>query len=178
LIVLFIQQAGASAGPVVVFPDDYPNSVRHFLLIGFLAMFIGAGCFFYLGLTRKVNSLFHTVVFFICAVTAWCVSPLLLSLSCTRWLYVVFLGFAVPPGWCADRNVPCSSSYYANWSGLGVEYKTTDETPRVIFWSRYFDWVVTGPVRQNIVSLEIVRPLRSLSLTFSFLPTRVVALQH
>ena len=38
------------------------------------------------------------------------------------------------------------SSYYANWSGLGVEYKTTDETPRVIFWSRYLDWVVTGPV--------------------------------
>ena len=38
------------------------------------------------------------------------------------------------------------SSYYANWSGLGVEYKTNDDTPRVIFWSRYIDWVVTGPV--------------------------------
>ena len=38
------------------------------------------------------------------------------------------------------------SSYYANWSGLGVEYKTSDATPRVIFWSRYLDWVVTGPV--------------------------------
>ena len=43
------------------------------------------------------------------------------------------------------------SSYYANWSGLGVEYKTTDETPRVIFWSRYLDWVVTGPVRSLFV---------------------------
>merc|ERR1711990_1353867 len=57
-------------GPVVTFPDDYPNSVRHFLLIGFLSMFIGAGCFFYMGVNRKVNSIMHTVVFFICAVTA------------------------------------------------------------------------------------------------------------
>jgi hypothetical protein len=34
---------------VVSFPDDYPNSVRHFLLIGFMGMIIGAGIFFYLG---------------------------------------------------------------------------------------------------------------------------------
>ena len=26
--------------PTVTFPDYYPNSVRHFLLIGFLGMFI------------------------------------------------------------------------------------------------------------------------------------------
>merc|ERR1711865_735040 len=97
--------AEAAEVPVVTFPDDYPNSVRHFLLIGFLAMFIGAGVFFYMGVSRKVNTTMHTVIFFVCAVTA--------------------------------------CSYYANWSGLGVEYKTTDETPRVIFWSRYIDWVVT-----------------------------------
>merc|ERR1712167_475651 len=70
--------------PTVTFPDDYPNSVRHFLLIGFLGMFIVA------------------------AVSA-----------------------------CA---------YYAEWAGLGVEYKTTDTTPRVIFWAHYLDWVVTGPL--------------------------------
>ena len=57
--------------PVVTFPDDYPNSVRHFLLIGFLAMFIGAGVFFYMGATRKVNTTMHTVIFFVCAITAW-----------------------------------------------------------------------------------------------------------
>jgi len=28
--------APAAGAPVITFPDDYPNSVRHFLLIGFL----------------------------------------------------------------------------------------------------------------------------------------------
>ena len=31
--------AAAGAAPVITFPDDYPNSVRHFLLIGFLVSF-------------------------------------------------------------------------------------------------------------------------------------------
>ncbi len=57
----------------MTFPDDYPNSVRHFLLIGFLAMAIGAGVFFYMGVSRKLNTTMHTVVFFVCAVTAMCV---------------------------------------------------------------------------------------------------------
>ena len=95
--------------PTVTFPDDYPNSVRHFLLIGFLGMFIGAIVFFYMGISRKVNTVMHVLTFFIAAVSA-----------------------------CA---------YYAEWAGLGVEYKTTDTTPRVIFWAHYLDWVVTGPVR-------------------------------
>ena len=95
--------------PTVTFPDDYPNSVRHFLLIGFLGMFIGAIVFFYMGISRKVNTVMHVLTFFIAAVSA--------------------------------------CSYYAEWAGLGVEYKTTDTTPRVIFWARYLDWVVTGPVR-------------------------------
>ena len=95
--------------PTVTFPDDYPNSVRHFLLIGFLGMFIGAIVFFYMGNSRKVNTITHVLTFFIAAVAA-----------------------------CA---------YYAMWAGLGVEYKTTDTTPRVIFWAHYLDWVVTGPVR-------------------------------
>ena len=94
--------------PTVTFPDDYPNSVRHFLLIGFLGMFIGAIVFFYMGISRKVNTVMHVLTFFIAAVSA-----------------------------CA---------YYAEWAGLGVEYKTTDTTPRVIFWAHYLDWVITGPV--------------------------------
>ena len=96
--------------PTVTFPDDYPNSVRHFLLIGFLGMFIGAIVFFYMGISRKVNTVMHVLTFFVAAVSA-----------------------------CA---------YYAEWAGLGVEYKTTDTTPRVIFWAHYLDWVVTGPVRR------------------------------
>ena len=83
--------------------------MRHFLLIGFLGMFIGAIVFFYMGISRKVNTVMHVLTFFIAAVSA-----------------------------CA---------YYAEWAGLGVEYKTTDTTPRVIFWAHYLDWVVTGPVR-------------------------------
>merc|ERR1711871_298743 len=94
--------------PTVTFPDDYPNSVRHFLLIGFLGMFIGAIVFFYMGISRKVNTVMHVLTFFVAAVSA-----------------------------CA---------YYAEWAGLGVEYKTTDTTPRVIFWAHYLDWVVTGPL--------------------------------
>jgi hypothetical protein len=103
--------------PTVTFPDDYPNSVRHFLLIGFLGMFIGAIVFFYMGISRKVNTVMHVLTFFIAAVSA-----------------------------CA---------YYAEWAGLGVEYKTTDTTPRVIFWAHYLDWVITGPV--SAVSLFFAR---------------------
>ena len=97
-----------AATPVVTFPDDYPNSVRHFLLIGFLGMFIGSIVFFYMGISRKVNTISHVLTFFMAAVA--------------------------------------SCSYYAMWAGLGVEYKTTDTTPRVIFWARYLDWVITLPV--------------------------------
>jgi bacteriorhodopsin len=99
----------ADEAPTVTFPDDYPNSVRHFLLIGFLGMFIGSIVFFYMGISRKVNTVSHVLTFFIAAIA--------------------------------------SCSYYAMWAGLGVEYKTTDTTPRVIFWARYLDWVITLPVR-------------------------------
>ena len=39
------------ASLVVSFPDDYPNSVRHFLMVGFMGFLIGAGIFFYFGYT-------------------------------------------------------------------------------------------------------------------------------
>ena len=108
--------ADAAATPVVTFPDDYPNSVRHFLLIGFLGMFIGSIVFFYMGISRKVNTISHVLTFFMAAVA--------------------------------------SCSYYAMWAGLGVEYKTTDTTPRVIFWARYLDWVITLPVNAPSPSLQ------------------------
>jgi hypothetical protein len=38
-------------------------------------------------------------------------------------------------------------SYYAMWTGLGVMYKTTDKSPRVIFWGRYLEQLLTQPVR-------------------------------
>jgi len=37
-------------------------------------------------------------------------------------------------------------AYYCMWNGLGVEYKTTDITPRVIFWARHFDQILTLPI--------------------------------
>jgi hypothetical protein len=116
--VSMVQQDDAEEDtPTVTFPDDYPNSVRHFLLIGFLGMFIGAIVFFYMGISRKVNTVMHVLTFFIAAVSA-----------------------------CA---------YYAEWAGLGVEYKTTDTTPRVIFWAHYLDWVVTGPVCASALFTKI-----------------------
>ena len=37
-------------------------------------------------------------------------------------------------------------AYYAMWAGVGVQYKTTDVTPRVIFWARYVDRFITSPL--------------------------------
>ena len=37
--------AGEAAGGDVVFPDDYPNSVKHFLMLGAVGMLIGAVVF-------------------------------------------------------------------------------------------------------------------------------------
>jgi bacteriorhodopsin len=120
--------------PTVTFPDDYPNSVRHFLLIGFLGMFIGSIVFFYMGISRKVNTVSHVLTFFIAAVA--------------------------------------SCSYYAMWAGLGVEYKTTDTTPRVIFWARYLDWVITLPVCANMIisaqiSMSCCLPTKNLCTSLS-----------
>ena len=37
-------------------------------------------------------------------------------------------------------------AYYAMYAGVGVQYKTTDVTPRVIFWARYVDRFITTPL--------------------------------
>jgi bacteriorhodopsin len=96
-----------SAGDVT-FPDDYPNSVKHVLLIGTVGFFISAVVFLYLSMTRKKASVAHSLTFLSTAVAAM--------------------------------------AYYCMWNGLGVEYKTSDITPRVIFWARHFDQILTLPI--------------------------------
>eukprot|EP00960_Hanusia_phi_P074017 768137-Hanusia_phi.AAC.3 len=103
--------APAESSGSVSFPNDYPNSVKHFLLIGSLGMFLGACVFLYLSVTRAKSSLAHTLVFLTAAIA--------------------------------------SMAYYAMWTGIGVELKTTDLSPRVIFLSRYVDALLTQPVRSS-----------------------------
>jgi len=66
------QEAAAAAvdDMVVSFPDDFPNSVKHFLMIGFMGMLIGSGIFLYMGLSRKQNTMTHVLTFFICVLSA------------------------------------------------------------------------------------------------------------
>jgi len=101
-------EGGAAATPAITFPDDYPNSVRHFLLIGFLGNIISAGVFFFLSTAKEHKSVIGSFTWMCCAVAAL--------------------------------------AYYAMWAGVGVQYKTTDVTPRVIFWARYVDRFVTTPL--------------------------------
>lgn len=92
----------------VTFPDDYPNSVKHVLLIGTVGFSVASAVFIYLAMTRKKASVAHSLT---------------------------FLGSAV-----------AAMAYYCMWSGLGVEYKTSDVTPRVIFWSRHAEQLFTVPI--------------------------------
>jgi len=98
----------AATAADVVFPDDYPNSVKHVLLIGTVGFFIGSIVFMYLSMTRKKASVAHSLTFLSCAVAAM--------------------------------------AYYCMWNGFGVEYKTSDITPRVIFWARHFAQIFTVPI--------------------------------
>ena len=54
---------------VVSFPADYPNSVKHFLMLGFVGMLIGSAIFFYFGFVcyflNFVSRLSLTVLTFI-----------------------------------------------------------------------------------------------------------------
>lgn len=98
----------AGADGEVTFPDDYPNSVRHFLLLGAIAMFVGAVIFMVLNLLRPKKTIAHSVTFVMAAAGAL--------------------------------------AYYSMWTGLGVWYKTSDRTPRVIFFSRYIGHLFTMPL--------------------------------
>jgi len=106
--------APAAAGDVT-FPDDYPNSVKHFLLIGCLGMLIGSCVFLWLSMSRPKSSLPHVLMFMAAAI------------SCM--------------------------SFYAMWTGVGVELKTTDTTPRVIFLPRYADLLLTQPLLLATIGL-------------------------
>jgi hypothetical protein len=53
--------AAADAGGDVVFPDDYPNSVKHFLMLGAIGFLIGAIVFLTLNFMRVRRSLAHSV---------------------------------------------------------------------------------------------------------------------
>merc|ERR1719263_348252 len=55
--------AGEAAGGDVVFPDDYPNSVKHFLMLGAVGMLIGAVVFLSLNMLRSKRSTVHSVTF-------------------------------------------------------------------------------------------------------------------
>merc|ERR1712216_406739 len=100
--------AAGGASPVVSFPEDYPNSVRHFLLIGFLGNIISAGVFFFLSTAKEHPSIIGSFTWMTCAIAAL--------------------------------------AYYVMYAGVGVQYKTTDVTPRVIFWARYVDRFATTPL--------------------------------
>uniref|UniRef100_A0A6T8IZ18 Rhodopsin n=1 Tax=Hemiselmis andersenii TaxID=464988 RepID=A0A6T8IZ18_HEMAN len=49
---------------------EYPTSTRHFLLIGFLGMFVGSIVFCYLAMKKKGNNITQTVTFIIASVAA------------------------------------------------------------------------------------------------------------
>jgi hypothetical protein len=50
-----------AAGGDVVFPDDYPNSVKHFLMLGAVGLLIGAIVFITLNFMRAKRSTAHSV---------------------------------------------------------------------------------------------------------------------
>eukprot|EP00284_Hemiselmis_tepida_P013289 CAMPEP_0174925686 /NCGR_PEP_ID=MMETSP1355-20121228/8080_1 /TAXON_ID=464990 /ORGANISM="Hemiselmis tepida, Strain CCMP443" /LENGTH=249 /DNA_ID=CAMNT_0016171633 /DNA_START=28 /DNA_END=777 /DNA_ORIENTATION=+ len=106
--------AAPAAGGSITFPDDYPNSVKHFLLIGSLGCVVGAVVALYFNLNRTKPSVVHSLLFLIGATGAM--------------------------------------GYYAMWTGLGAVYKTTDATPRVIFWARYLTQFVTQPMLLVVLS--------------------------
>ena len=100
----------------VTFPDAYPNSVRHWLLIGALSMMLGAGLvFIFTFVPARTPPMANVLVFMMCAVAM-----------------------------CA---------YYSMWAGIMVEFKTTDVTPRVIFYPKYLDWIVTCPLTLAAICL-------------------------
>ena len=100
----------------ITFPDDYPNSVRHWLLIGALCMALGAGLVFMFTFVPAKTPPMANVVVFITTSVALC-------------------------------------SYYCMWAGILVDYKTTDVTPRVIFYPKYMDWIITCPLTLAAICL-------------------------
>ena len=105
------QLLGNATEVEVEFPADYPNSVRHFFLIGFLAQLLTSALFFFMSLRKGHESMPHAL--------AW-IAPAIGALA-----------------------------YLAMWAGVAVWYKTSDETPRVIFWARYINHILGTPVSSS-----------------------------
>jgi len=122
--------AAADAGGDVVFPDDYPNSVKHFLMLGAIGFLIGAIVFLALNFMRVRRSLAHSYTFILSTVLAM--------------------------------------SYYAMWTGLGVTFKTTDTTPRVIFWGRYIAHLIAMPLIMVDLSLIYKLDIAAMSQLIAF----------
>jgi hypothetical protein len=59
--------AAAAGGADVVFPDDYPNSVKHFLMLGAVGFLLGAIVFLSLNYMRVRRTTAHSVTLFSCA---------------------------------------------------------------------------------------------------------------
>jgi bacteriorhodopsin len=51
---------------------DYPPATKHFLLIGFLGMFIGSIVFCFLSFKKKENKMQETIIFLAAAISAGC----------------------------------------------------------------------------------------------------------
>ena len=87
--------AAAEGGAVVVsFPGDYPNSVKHFMLIGWAMFGIGAGVLFYIGqwaLPKEKQTSLHPIAFLVCASCALAYYAMYVGLG------VEFQGAAAPP---------------------------------------------------------------------------------
>jgi len=118
------QLLGNATEVEVEFPADYPNSVRHFFLIGFLAQLLTSALFFFMSLRKGHESMPHAL--------AW-LAPAIGALA-----------------------------YLAMWAGVAVWYKTSDETPRVIFWARYINHILGTPIILGCIAIFTSAPLPSI----------------
>jgi len=135
---------------VVSFPADYPNSVKHFLMLGFVGMLIGSAIFFYFG----------CVCYFLIFVsfTSMLTQSRLSRHSAKKWRQICALkraGSVMRLHYCdcffhrVSRKtntmfhviaffITCVSAgaYYAMWSGMGVMYKVLKESTTSIRFMR------------------------------------------
>jgi len=131
---VYVPPAGAPGS--VTFPEAFPNSVRHWLLIGCLSMMIGAACAIYLAFGQSDGAQDDDIPLN----NKGDEKPKPLTLQMRT-----VLGFIV----CAVAMV----AYFGMWSGVWVEFKTSGSTPRVIFFPKYLDWIITTPLLVTMLGL-------------------------
>eukprot|EP00285_Hemiselmis_virescens_P016316 CAMPEP_0173390180 /NCGR_PEP_ID=MMETSP1356-20130122/14341_1 /TAXON_ID=77927 ORGANISM="Hemiselmis virescens, Strain PCC157" /NCGR_SAMPLE_ID=MMETSP1356 /ASSEMBLY_ACC=CAM_ASM_000847 /LENGTH=273 /DNA_ID=CAMNT_0014347511 /DNA_START=14 /DNA_END=835 /DNA_ORIENTATION=- len=106
--------AEAAAPSGVTFPADFPNSVRHFLIIACVAYAIAAAVALFSNFSRAKFGAAQSLIFLTGAAGA--------------------------------------IGYFAMMTGLGVDYKTIDATPRVVFPGRYLTQLVTQPLLLSTIA--------------------------